>query len=49
MACSFIAICKQEKAAQPAHLHSLISTFAVRFLDNIIHILAKNHKFQDSR
>ena len=34
------------KADQPVHPHRLISTFAVRFLDSIIHILAKTTIFK---
>ena len=34
------------KVDQPAHPHSLISTFAVRFLDSVIHIPAKTTIFK---
>ena len=35
------AICEQQKADQPAHLQSLISTFVVHCLDSIISKVAK--------
>ena len=34
------AICEQQSADQPAHLHSLISTFVVHCLDSIIYLVS---------
>ena len=40
---------RKQGADQPVHPPSLISDFAVRFLDSIIPILGKYSNFQDSR